>query len=160
PVDDPVHGAGRARELEDLLGDAVHVDRERDAAEADQRYAQFLLAQSQVPEIDSRDDHDSAVCYGRRPEACAEGPMKGHGVLAVVALATWSVLGATPAAAQHQHAASPRVEAARGPGLGEIMALQQMRHSKLWFAGSAGNWPLAEYELDELKEGFGDVRRL
>src|SRR5580692_1286793 len=46
------------------------------------------------------------------------------------------------------------------PGLGEIMSLQQMRHSKLWFAGSAGNWPLANYELDELKEGFDDVRKL
>jgi hypothetical protein len=43
------------------------------------------------------------------------------------------------------------------PALGEIMALQQMRHIKLWFAGSAGNWPLADYEVDELKEGFDDV---
>lgn len=43
------------------------------------------------------------------------------------------------------------------PGLGEIMTLQQMRHLKLWFAGQAGNWPLAGYELDELKEGFEDI---
>jgi hypothetical protein len=43
------------------------------------------------------------------------------------------------------------------PGLGEIMTLQQMRHLKLWFAGRAGNWPLADYELDELKEGFEDI---
>jgi hypothetical protein len=42
-------------------------------------------------------------------------------------------------------------------GLGEIMSLQQMRHLKLWFAGQAKNWPLADYELDELKEGFDDV---
>jgi hypothetical protein len=42
-------------------------------------------------------------------------------------------------------------------GLGEIMSLQQMRHLKLWFAGQAKNWPLAGYELDELKEGFDDV---
>lgn len=46
------------------------------------------------------------------------------------------------------------------PGLGEIMSLQQMRHTKLWFAGQAGNWPLATYELDELKEGFDDAARL
>ena len=45
------------------------------------------------------------------------------------------------------------------PGLGEIMALQQMRHIKLWFAGSAGNWPLADYEIDELKDGFADVNQ-
>jgi hypothetical protein len=46
------------------------------------------------------------------------------------------------------------------PGLGEIMALQQMRHTKLWFAGSSGNWPLADYEIGELNEGFSDVKNL
>jgi cytochrome c556 len=46
------------------------------------------------------------------------------------------------------------------PGLGEIMSLQQMRHTKLWLAGQAGNWKLASYELDELAEGFDDVVRL
>jgi hypothetical protein len=44
-----------------------------------------------------------------------------------------------------------------GPGLGEIMTLNQMRHAKLWFAGEARNWNLADYELDELQEGFDDV---
>jgi hypothetical protein len=43
------------------------------------------------------------------------------------------------------------------PGLGEIMTLTQMRHTKLWFAGQAGNWPLASYEVDELKEGLEDA---
>jgi len=43
------------------------------------------------------------------------------------------------------------------PGFGEIMTLTQMRHAKLWLAGDAGNWPLASYELDELKEGFDDL---
>jgi hypothetical protein len=43
------------------------------------------------------------------------------------------------------------------PGLGEIMTLQQMRHTKLWFAGEAGNWDLAGYEIKELGEGFDDV---
>ena len=43
------------------------------------------------------------------------------------------------------------------PGLGEIMTLTQMRHAKLWFAGQAGNWPLAAYELDELHEGLDDA---
>jgi hypothetical protein len=45
------------------------------------------------------------------------------------------------------------------PGLGEIMTLTQMRHIKLWFAGEAANWPLADYELDELEEGFTDAAR-
>lgn len=43
------------------------------------------------------------------------------------------------------------------PGLGEIMTLTQMRHSKLWFAGQAGNWALASYELEELNEGMDDA---
>ena len=43
------------------------------------------------------------------------------------------------------------------PGLGEMMSLQQMRHVKLWLAGEAGNWELADYEVDELGEGFDDV---
>jgi hypothetical protein len=46
---------------------------------------------------------------------------------------------------------------AYAPGLGEIMTLQQMRHVKLWFAGDAGNWDLASYELKELQEGFDDA---
>src|SRR5262245_64906137 len=43
------------------------------------------------------------------------------------------------------------------PGTGELRTLQQMRHTKLWLAGQAGNWELADYELDELGEGFDDV---
>src|SRR5262245_6836613 len=54
-------------------------------------------------------------------------------------------------------AAARPAPAASVAGLGEIMALQQMRHLKLWFAGSGSNWELAAYELDELKEGFDDV---
>ena len=46
---------------------------------------------------------------------------------------------------------------AYAPGLGEIMTLQQMRHTKLWLAGEAGNWDLAAYEIKELVEGFDDV---
>lgn len=60
--------------------------------------------------------------------------------------------------ASHGHE-SPSA-AAYVPGLGEIMSLQQMRHAKLWLAGSQKNWPLAAYELDELREGFEDVQKL
>jgi hypothetical protein len=60
--------------------------------------------------------------------------------------------------ASHEHEAPGA--AAYAPGLGEIMSLQQMRHAKLWLAGSKHNWPLAAYELDELREGFEDVQKL
>jgi len=59
-----------------------------------------------------------------------------------------------PACTPHPAPAGPE---AYVPGLGEMMTLQQMRHAKLWFAGEAGNWELADYELDELGEGFDDV---
>ena len=91
--------------------------------------------------------------------------MRSLGIIAVVSLAAvlagaqtqaTSMRSRPSAAAGHPRAA----KAPYAPGLGEIMSLQQMRHSKLWFAGSAGNWELAGYELDELKEGFDDVLKL
>lgn len=45
------------------------------------------------------------------------------------------------------------------PGLGEIMLMNQIRHAKLWFAGENGNWDLAKYELDEIKEGLADAAK-
>jgi hypothetical protein len=67
-----------------------------------------------------------------------------------------------PYAARAQQTPSPPQPADEPyqPGLGEIMALQQMRHIKLWFAGRSANWPLADYEIGELKEGFEDVDKL
>jgi hypothetical protein len=64
-----------------------------------------------------------------------------------------------PAPSPAVPAAVPRAAAPYAPGLGELMSLNQMRHAKLWFAGEAGNWKLAAYELDELGEGFDDVVR-
>jgi hypothetical protein len=77
--------------------------------------------------------------------------------VAVVAAMAFSAARAQPVPKQDDKA-----NAAGGysPGLGEIMTLQQMRHSKLWFAGKARNWGLADYEVDELKEGFEDVAKL
>jgi len=86
--------------------------------------------------------------------------MKRHVMLAVVAAAAVAVGGASqtwPAARKQAAAPARPAPAAAVSGLGEIMSLQQMRHLKLWFAGSAANWELAAYELDELKEGFDDV---
>ena len=73
------------------------------------------------------------------------------------------ILLALVSAACRQTAPAPATTAsnaaaeAYAPGLGEIMTLQQMRHTKLWLAGEAGNWDLAAYEIKELGEGFDDV---
>jgi hypothetical protein len=45
------------------------------------------------------------------------------------------------------------------PELGQVMGYQQIRHAKLWFAGDAGNWELAAYELNELREGFEEAAK-
>ena len=44
-------------------------------------------------------------------------------------------------------------------GLGEIMSATQLRHAKLWFAGNAENWRLADFELTEIEEGFEDATK-
>src|SRR4051812_44833960 len=68
---------------------------------------------------------------------------------------------ATPATSAATATPAPAATAAANepyePGLGEIMSLQQMRYAKLWLAANAGNWPLADYELKELGEGFDDI---
>jgi hypothetical protein len=79
-------------------------------------------------------------------------------VAALIAAAVLAPLAASGQKAPRQQTAPAAVEPS-APKIGEIMALQQMRHIKLWYAGRAGNWPLADYEIDELKEGFDDVNR-
>jgi hypothetical protein len=88
-----------------------------------------------------------------------EDPMKAS-IAVLVAVAVF-----TAVTADAQNTPSPPAEPAQSaphdlPGLGEIMTLQQLRHIKLWFAGQAGNWPLADYEIGELQEGFDDVNKL
>jgi hypothetical protein len=73
--------------------------------------------------------------------------VKKNQLIALVALA----LGLAPLHAAGDSAALP------GVGFAEIMLFTQMRHAKLWLAGSARNWELADYEIGELKEGFEDA---
>ena len=46
------------------------------------------------------------------------------------------------------------------PGLEQFMNVILIEHNKLWFAAQARNWPLADYELGEIKEVMGDVQDL
>ena len=45
------------------------------------------------------------------------------------------------------------------PGFGEFMSSIQMHHAKLWFAGSAGNWKLADFEIHEIQETLDDIQQ-
>src|ERR1700677_3712052 len=38
--------------------------------------------------------------------------------------------------------------------LGDVMGETQLRHIKLWYAGSSQNWDLAPYELDRIGESL------
>lgn len=46
------------------------------------------------------------------------------------------------------------------PGLEWFMTMIQSEHAKLWYAGQARNWRLAEYQLAEIKEIMSDTQDL
>jgi hypothetical protein len=43
------------------------------------------------------------------------------------------------------------------PGLGEFMSGIQVHHEKLWFAGTAENWDLSDFETKEIRESLDDI---
>jgi hypothetical protein len=45
------------------------------------------------------------------------------------------------------------------PSLADMMILVQIRHAKLWLAGQAANWELANFAIHELEEGLEDIAR-
>jgi hypothetical protein len=47
-----------------------------------------------------------------------------------------------------------------GPNLIDFMMTIQTHHLKLWYAGNARNWDLADYQVDELKEALEDAGKL
>jgi hypothetical protein len=60
-----------------------------------------------------------------------------------------------PAQPKDAHAARSYV-----PGLEQFMNVIQNEHAKLWYAGEARNWPLAAYQLSEIKEVMSDAQDL
>src|SRR5437016_450984 len=67
---------------------------------------------------------------------------------------------ASPQQPAQPSAPGPDVGKTYVPGLGEFMGRIQVDHAKLWLAGEARNWELAEYELTEMKEVLSDVQDL
>lgn len=84
---------------------------------------------------------------------------------AIVAISAAALLFGAVAAQAQGGAATPQPDVTAQdepyqPSLSDIMAKQQERHIKLWFAGHAGNWPLADYEIGELSDGFDAVDKM
>ena len=44
------------------------------------------------------------------------------------------------------------------PRLNDIMVATQLRHFKLWYAGAVRNWPLAKYELAQIRTDIDDAK--
>jgi hypothetical protein len=61
--------------------------------------------------------------------------------------------------AQGQDQAAP-AKATSSPKAADIMGQTQWRHFKLWFAGSLGNWELANYEVGQIGDSFDTAARL
>ena len=51
-----------------------------------------------------------------------------------------------------------RLDKAYRPGFGEFMSGIQVHHAKLWFAGQAQNWKLAEFEMKEINEALDGIK--
>jgi hypothetical protein len=43
--------------------------------------------------------------------------------------------------------------------LNDLMVATQLRHFKLWYAGLVQNWPLANYELGQIRSAIVDTER-
>lgn len=89
--------------------------------------------------------------------------MTKHYALIAFAAASLVVLGGDAAWAQQP---SPPPSADKAPAvpyvltMGDMMnTLIQPRHTKLGLAGRAGNWPLAEYALVEIRQAFAGIKK-
>ena len=83
------------------------------------------------------------------------------GIVLVAASLPLAVRAQAPTSIQAKEApkaAGKETPKAYVPGLEQFMNLILMEHNKLWFAAKARNWPLAEYQLGEIKEIMGDVQ--
>lgn len=76
----------------------------------------------------------------------------------------WPMLFACNTPTPNTHALEQRLDslekklaASYKPGLGEFMSSIQVHHAKLWFAGEAQNWELADFEMTEIKEALDDI---
>src|SRR6476646_4805253 len=83
--------------------------------------------------------------------------MKRRGLVAIIALAMSFPVGA---AEQQSEQALGNQQQTYTPSLAVVMGLIQVSHFKLWLAGNVRNWPLAEYQLSQMRAILRDARTL
>jgi cytochrome c553 len=54
----------------------------------------------------------------------------------------------------------PQAQPVYTPRLNNIMILTQLGHFKLWYAGAVQNWPLANYELEQIRASISIAKTL
>ncbi len=75
--------------------------------------------------------------------------------------ATWAATCAAaslPVLADDQK--PPPAQQVYTPRLNNIMILTQLAHFKLWYAGAVQNWPLANYELEQIRASINIAKTL
>src|ERR1700752_1608263 len=82
---------------------------------------------------------------------------KRRGLVAVIALAMSFPVGA---AEQQSEQSLGSQQQTYTPSLAVVMGLIQTSHFKLWLAGNLRNWPLAEYQLSQMRATLHDCRLL
>src|SRR6266566_7700004 len=83
--------------------------------------------------------------------------MKRRGLVAIIALAMSFPVGA---AGQQSEQSLGSQQQTYTPSLAVVMGLIQVSHFKLWLAGNLRNWPLAEYQLSQMRATLHDARAL
>jgi hypothetical protein len=113
------------------------------------------------PEI-CRIDHDIRFLY----RIFGENPTAMKKSISLLFIAGFCVLSACNTGGGDTDVLQTRIDSLQRklddvykPGLGEFMSGLQVHHAKLWFAGNAENWKLANFEVGEIKEAFDDVEK-
>ena len=83
--------------------------------------------------------------------------MKRRGLVAIIALAMSFPVGAAEQQSEQSLGSQQQTYA---PSLAVVMGLIQTSHFKLWLAGNLRNWPLAEYQLSQMRATLHDCRVL
>jgi hypothetical protein len=83
--------------------------------------------------------------------------MKHRGLAVIIALAMSFPVGAAEQPSEQSLGSQPQTYT---PSLAVVMGLIQVSHFKLWLAGNLRNWPLAEYQLSQMRASLHDCRVL
>ena len=81
-------------------------------------------------------------------------------IAAACAAASLPVLADDQKPANSQGQNPPDAQERFVPRLNDMMVATQLRHFKLWYAGIVQNWPLANYELTQIRDAITDTERL